>query len=237
MAATMAQANEGMHEAAEQALRQRDFARAARIWRDLARAGDGKAAFRLAGLYRSGRGVARDPERARRLLESATRGGYEGGRAQSALRRPEPNERRSPASLRSAIEQGDIWAVQASLDAGAAPGSPGSGARCDAAEAIVRGRVDILELLVARGAELETCDGSGFSLLHQAVQVESIEAVDVLLRLGARIDARAPGNATPLHAAIRVGHGGIAKRLIKAGHSLSARDDAGRNPLDLAIIA
>ncbi|NRA09896.1 MAG: ankyrin repeat domain-containing protein [Myxococcales bacterium] len=226
-----------MHEAAEQALRQRDFAGAARIWQELVEAGDEKAAFRLAGLYRSGRGVARDLERARLLLERAAKAGYDPGRAHAALRRPEPKQRRSPASLRSAIEQGDIRAVRAALDAGAIPGVPASGARCDAAEAIVRGRVDILEVLVARGAELEGCGGSGLSLLHEAVRVENVEAVDALLRLGARIDARAPGNATPLHAAIRVGHGPIAKRLIQAGHSLSARDDAGRNPLDLAIVA
>jgi len=237
LAATVAHGSESAHEAAEHALRQRDFAGAARIWQELAKAGDEKAAFRLAGLYRSGRGVARDPERARLLLERAAKGGYDGGRAQAALRPPEPNERTSPASLRSAIEQGDIRAVQAALDAGAVPGAPGPGVRCDAAEAIVRGRVDILELLVARGAELETCGGRGLSLLHEAVQLENVKADDVLLRQGARIDARAPGNATPLHAAIRVGHGGIAERLIKAGHSLSARDDAGRNPLDLAIVA
>ncbi|NQZ95375.1 MAG: ankyrin repeat domain-containing protein [Myxococcales bacterium] len=237
LAATMAQANDSAHEAAEYALRQRDFARAAQIWQKLVQAGDKKAAFRLAGLYRSGRGVARNPEQARLLLELATKAGYDSGRAHAALRRPEPNERRSPASLRSAIEQGDIRAVRAVLDAGTVPNAPVSGARCNAAEAIVRGHADILELLVARGAELETCGGSGLSLLHEAIRVENVEAVEALLRLGARVDARAPGNATPLHAAIRVGHGGIAKRLIQAGHSLSARDDAGRNPLDLAIVA
>ena len=235
--ATLAHANESSHQAAEHALRQRDFTRAARIWQQLADAGDEKAAYRLAGLYRSGRGVARDPERAGRLLERAAKGGYDVGRTQAALPRPQTGEAGSPTSLRSAIEQGDIRAVEAALDAGATPGTPASGTRCDAAEAIVRGRVDILEVLVARGARLETCGGSGLSLLHEAIQIENLEAVDTLLRRGARIDARAPGNATPLHAAIRVGHDGIAKRLIEAGHSLSARDDAGRNPLDLAVVA
>lgn len=48
-----------------------DYRTAVRIWGDLARAGDAAAQVALAGLYRTGTGVALDPAAARRLYRAA----------------------------------------------------------------------------------------------------------------------------------------------------------------------
>jgi TPR repeat protein len=52
------------HEAAEAAVRTRDFAKAAELYLEMAKAGDKDAQFALGNLYRSGRGVKKDYEQA-----------------------------------------------------------------------------------------------------------------------------------------------------------------------------
>ncbi|MEW8429749.1 MAG: sel1 repeat family protein, partial [gamma proteobacterium symbiont of Ctena orbiculata] len=52
------------HEEAEAAIRLRNFSKAAEIYQDLAKQGDQEAQFALGGLYRSGRGVEKDPAKA-----------------------------------------------------------------------------------------------------------------------------------------------------------------------------
>ncbi|MES9969879.1 MAG: hypothetical protein ABW092_07565, partial [Candidatus Thiodiazotropha sp.] len=52
------------HEEAETAIRLRNFNQAAEIYTNLAQQGDREAQFALGGLYRSGRGVKKDPAKA-----------------------------------------------------------------------------------------------------------------------------------------------------------------------------
>jgi len=63
-------------EEARAAVRVRDYATAASIYRSLADAGDPEARYQLATLYRSGLGVEADPAQFRALLKGAADQGY-----------------------------------------------------------------------------------------------------------------------------------------------------------------
>ncbi|TFG92691.1 MAG: sel1 repeat family protein [Myxococcales bacterium] len=63
-------------EDAEAAVRERRYADAAAIWTELAASGNGEAQYRLGSLYRAGRGVARDDEKAVEWLRRAAAVGH-----------------------------------------------------------------------------------------------------------------------------------------------------------------
>lgn len=52
------------------------------------------------------------------------------------------------------------------------------------------GRTDIIELMLARGANINTADSNGFTALHAAVQEQNISMIETLLANGADIHAR-----------------------------------------------
>jgi uncharacterized protein len=90
-----------------------------------------------------------------------------------------------------------------------------------------RDGLEMIRLLVARGADIHQRGLNDYTPLHLAVDLGDDEAVEVLLALGAdpslrtRIDQR----ETPRDLAIRGGHGAILARLSAAG--------AGRHPSPL----
>ena len=224
------------HQTAELAARQRDFARAAEVWEELAREGDAKAAYRLSGLYRSGRGVARDLERAKHWLEHAERSGHEAAAETPVLRTTRFRNTDPERDLREAIERGDLQATQRAILGGALPDRRGAEGRCPVAEAILRGHVPILRLLLAAGADPERCPGSDRSFLLDAIESGEADAVVALLRAGARWQRSGSGRSTALHAAARLGDRTMVDVLIRAGHPLDDRDAAGRTPLDVARV-
>ncbi len=69
--------------AIDQAARVRDYHRVYQLLGPLAKAGDAEAQYRLAGLYRAGRGVSRNPMLAAEWLKRAANQGY--ARAQHGL--------------------------------------------------------------------------------------------------------------------------------------------------------
>lgn len=236
LAALPAAASESRHQTAEIAVRQRDFDRAAQIWQELARAGDAKAAYRLSGLYRSGRGVVQDLERSKFWLAHAKRRGYEAAVRMPALRTARFRTTNPQNDLWDAIERGDLQAAQAAIRDGASPDRGAVAGRCPVAEAILRGHVPIVRLLLAAGAESAVCPDSDRSLLHDAVESGEVGAVVALLRAGAGWKRSGPGRSTALHAAVRARKEDVLEALLRAGHPLDDRDAAGRTPLDLALV-
>ena len=241
LAGATAQAMAGQHEAAERAVRARDYARAAHIYHSLARSGDGEAAYRLAGLYRAGRGVARNPELAEQWMERAVAAGYRSAVERASLlrpsRTPESRPTRPADALSGAVDAGDLQAALAAIQAGADPNRVDAQGRCPAGEAIRSANSKLLRLLLANGARPSGCGPGTAGLLHLAVSLDSPEGVRLLASAGAALDERGPGKTTPLHSAARFGHTEVVSALIRSGASLKARDSAGRNALDIALVA
>ena len=107
----------------------------------------------------------------------------------------------------------------------------GSGEASGRALAALRGRLDWVQALRQRGAEINR---PGWTPLHYACSGPDEGVVDWLLLQGAEIDARSPNGSTPLMLA--AGYGGIssAERLLKAGADARLRNEQGQTAADFA---
>ncbi|PHH73877.1 hypothetical protein CDD80_3525 [Ophiocordyceps camponoti-rufipedis] len=81
--------------------------------------------------------------------------------------------------------------------------------------------------LVEAGADVETRNGAGGTLLHQAVCEDNGRATDLLIELEADCNAKDKRGRTPLHEAVREGNKEAVKLLLAAGVDPSVRDDKG----------
>ncbi len=93
-----------------------------------------------------------------------------------------------------------------------------------------------VQVLLARGAEVDAVDASRFAntALDAAVAGEHLEVVKVLLQNHASANVRAAAGHTPLHKAAMNGNLEIARLLIDAKADVNATDDAGKTPLAYA---
>jgi len=106
-------------------------------------------------------------------------------------------------------------------------------------------QTEVIEYLLAVGADPNAQDKSGVSPLHRAVRTRASEAVRTLLAGGARVNARNGSGSTPLHLAVqntgRGGSGSVRARdeqariiaiLLGAGARVSDKDAKGKSVLD-----
>ncbi|HTD82053.1 MAG TPA: ankyrin repeat domain-containing protein [Thermoplasmata archaeon] len=93
-----------------------------------------------------------------------------------------------------------------------------------------------VQVLVARGAEVDALDKSQFAntALDAAVAANHLEVVKILLQNHASANVRAVAGHTPLHKAAMNGNLEIAKLLIEAKADVNATDDAQKTPLAYA---
>jgi ankyrin repeat protein/beta-lactamase regulating signal transducer with metallopeptidase domain len=92
---------------------------------------------------------------------------------------------------------------------------------------------DVLELLLAHGADPDAKENSDWSLLHYAVY-EDINLVRMLLDRGANPNVIDAGGKSPLHWAAREGRLPQVELLIAQGADPHVKDYEGRTPLSLA---
>jgi len=95
-------------------------------------------------------------------------------------------------------------------------------------------RTDVLNYLLARGADLNTLDAYGNNALWAACFAESPECIDALLDAGIDIDYQNPSGATALIYAASSGKDLVVAQLLRAGANplLNTQDDF--SALDLA---
>ncbi|MCP5545247.1 MAG: ankyrin repeat domain-containing protein [Akkermansiaceae bacterium] len=100
--------------------------------------------------------------------------------------------------LSRALEEGENAVVRYLLEKGAKPtGRTRSGAP-PATFAVVHRRVEMLEILLEHGAELEVVDFSGLTALHHAAESNDRKMIEFLLKHGADRGAKDPKGRTPL---------------------------------------
>ena len=98
------------------------------------------------------------------------------------------------------------------------------------------GRYEAVELLLARGAEVDAF-GRGWmtgTALHSAVSRMQADAVRIFLESGANPNARQSAGWAPLHSAAANGDLRSAELLLVAGADPAATNDEGRSVVDLA---
>jgi ankyrin repeat protein len=97
--------------------------------------------------------------------------------------------------------------------------------------AVVKGQIDLVRLLLARGADIETRDESEDTLLSLAASHGYEAIVAMLLDLGAAVDRAGRDQQTPLSRAAEEGMAAIVRRLLDAGAEVDSEDNCGRAPL------
>lgn len=93
----------------------------------------------------------------------------------------------------------------------------------------------IAKLLLARGANIKTRNGYGFTPLDTAALKGRADIVTLLLDRGADVEARSRTERTPLHFAINYNREGAVRLLLRRGADARTKDNAGVTPLDLAL--
>ncbi len=106
------------------------------------------------------------------------------------------------------------------------------------ADASMRGDIDQVEALLARGADVQTARADGMTALHWAARRSDGDLAEMLIYAGANLDALTRlGQHTPLHVASRSGNDTVVRALLDAGADPRALTDSGTTALHLAAQA
>ncbi len=103
--------------------------------------------------------------------------------------------------------------------------------------ASAKGRKEIVELLIAKGADVNaTTADLRWTPLHWAAEEGYKEIAEVLIARGAKVHAKAGNDGgTPLHWAVDQGHNEIAELLIARGADVNGKGGGGTTPLHWAV--
>lgn len=97
--------------------------------------------------------------------------------------------------------------------------------------AIAHGRDDIVEVLLAHGADYMAKSDGSWTPLHNACEQGTVKVVKILMSAGADINARLLNGMTPLHVAAQAGHLEVVQCLLERKDiKRTARDSFGITP-------
>ncbi len=100
--------------------------------------------------------------------------------------------------------------------------------------AALKGQLDWVQQLLARGAKLEGAEPLAWTALHYAASGPDSRVVQALLARGALVNARSPNGSTPLMMAARYGQETSVQVLLGQGASPALRNEAGLDAADFA---
>jgi ankyrin repeat protein len=154
---------------------------------------------------------------------------------------PNPRDHRSkyahqmPATpLQSAAELGNRRIASLLLAAGARVDDKGPAGRT--ALHCANDQLDVIKLLIDKGADVNARDEEGASPLDEAVWYGSFDTVALLLANGARLnESESKTGATPINEAAYKGHTRLVEYLLQFKPDIETPDKHGYRPLDNAI--
>lgn len=138
------------------------------------------------------------------------------------------------AEFGARIEEGDIARAKAWLDLGLSPEFLADRIGTGLMIAAWQGNLAMMELFVARGADVNRTNALGEDALMHASLRGRQEAAQWLLERGAKPE-RGPRRWTALHYAAFSGHAELAAFLVSRGADLNARSANGSTPLMMAV--
>lgn len=105
-------------------------------------------------------------------------------------------------------------------------------------DAILQSANDAVELLIARGADVNRADPHvGWTALHHAASLGDATLSRLLIANGARVDSVDQRGRTPAHVAAENADPDVLELLLQHGASLAATDHVGATPLHAAVRA
>jgi ankyrin repeat protein len=100
--------------------------------------------------------------------------------------------------------------------------------------AAMNGDKDAVELLLAKGVEVDAKDTDGSTSLHRAAAFARKDVAELLLAKGADVNAKSYYGNTPLHDAVMRGQKDMAELLLAKGADVNAKGNSGFTPLHYA---
>lgn len=140
----------------------------------------------------------------------------------------------TPVAFVNALELGDVAQARSWLDAGLPVNFAGSRIGNGLMIGAWEGNLELMELFLSRGANLDAVNDNGESALALAAWRGQKAAVAWLLERGAKINA-GPRQWSALHYAVFAGHDEMAETLIERGADINALSTNGSSVLMMAI--
>ncbi|PNJ89417.1 ANKRD1 isoform 2 [Pongo abelii] len=97
------------------------------------------------------------------------------------------------------------------------------------------GNLDVLKLLLNKGAKISARDKLLSTALHVAVRTGHYECAEHLIACEADLNAKDREGDTPLHDAVRLNRYKMIRLLIMYGADLNIKNCAGKTPMDLVL--
>lgn len=162
------------------------------------------------------------------LLVSTLVFGCKGKRASSS---------RPPATIYEAAKIGDRAAAERFLSDSVGIDSKDRFGMTALHYAAAYGHAEIVELLLAEGADVDAANAAGGTPLGVAAMgVGASERVArLLIAKGANVNARNPDGRTVLHKAVMSGNAGVVEVLLSSGADDRIKDKDGKTPLERAV--
>jgi len=228
-------------DAVDKLIRMRDYSTAVLQLQSLAKKGDPEAEYRLAGLYRVGKGVARDLDKARDLYLKSARAGH--ADAQYSLALLIEKSGRSSASRSEARRWYEKSAAQGNRLATVKLERWGKSARdvdlqisqAGVFDAIQHNDEDLIDSLIAKGYDLNLSDAQGNTTVMAAMLAGWPRLTRTLIANTQQFDQANVRGSRPLHLASSRDYEGIVRLLLDKNVDIDQADARGDTALMLAI--
>ncbi|RLN65392.1 hypothetical protein BBJ28_00023880, partial [Nothophytophthora sp. Chile5] len=138
----------------------------------------------------------------------------------------------SPDTITDFVRRGDLDGVRQRLEYGDTVEERRSFQSTPLLEAARYNYVEIIELLLDHGADIEARNYSDFTALHQAIDLKKSEAAIALARRGACADEIGYLGRTPLQSAIKRDLPSVVTQLLACGANVAAPGRDGRTASD-----
>lgn len=139
-----------------------------------------------------------------------------------------------PVRFTVSMELGDVSQAEEWLDAGMPPDFMGSRIGSGLMIGAWEGKLELMRLFLARGADIDKLNASGESAIALAAWRGRLDVVKWLLERGARINAP-QRQWSALHYAVFAGHTEVADFLIAQGADINAKSTNGSSVLMMAV--
>ncbi len=221
----------------DKSIRIRDYQSAIKQLKPLVQQNNATALFRMAGLYRSGKGTKQDADKAIIFYEKAALFGH--AEAQfalaSMLERRGADEDEIRQWYQASADQGNTQAIaklkHLRTDQKVHPVNDD-----DIFDAVRRNQINRVKKLLAKGENLTIQDASQSSPLLVALLSGHEDMAALLLSKSKQANQADKNKTRPLHVATRKGYHNIVEKLISKDIDINAQDGLGNTALMIAVI-